>query len=58
MYRLGERELFLNPLAIAYFEESREHGGIVIVLVTGERIDAPERKAKDFARHLNGLVLT
>lgn len=57
MYRLGERELFINPLAVAYFEESREHEGIAIVLVTGERVDAPNLKAKDFARHLNGLVL-
>jgi hypothetical protein len=52
MYRLGSRDVYLNPMAIAYFTSSDDHDGVVIVLTNGERIDGPNWKINDFAKEL------
>lgn len=48
MTRLGDREIYLNWRSIAYFEDSTDHAGVTITLVTGERIEAPNWEVKKF----------
>jgi len=48
MIRLGRRELYLNWRSIAYFEPGADHEGVSIVLVTGERIEAPNWTLRKF----------
>lgn len=46
MIRLGDREIYLTWQSIAYFEPVGE--GVTVVLVTGERIEAPNWEVKKF----------
>lgn len=54
MTLLGDREVYLAWQSIAYFEDAKEHAGTAVVLVTGERIEAPNWSVEKFWELFDG----